>query len=77
MVSIIVYALNFRAFGGFSPLSIFSAPNDLPFAGHPYFGPNTLFHTLHELPERTISRQMIYTSILREVIIRIISAITT
>jgi predicted PhzF superfamily epimerase YddE/YHI9 len=69
--------LNFRVFGGFSPLRIFSAPNDLPFAGHPYLGPNTLFHTLQELPEKTIKRQIMKTSILREAIIRINSAITT
>jgi len=43
--------LNFLALGGFSPLSMRSAPNDLPLAGHPYFGPNTLFQTRHELPE--------------------------
>jgi hypothetical protein len=42
--------LNFLAFGGLSPLKIRSAPKDLPFVGHPYFGPNTLFQTLHELP---------------------------
>jgi hypothetical protein len=54
-----VYALNFLVLGGFSPLSIRSAPNDLPFAGHPYFGPNTLFQTLHELPPETMMRQAI------------------
>jgi hypothetical protein len=42
--------LNFFAFGGFSPLNILSAPNDLPLAGQPYLGPKTLFHTLHDVP---------------------------
>ncbi|HMC85431.1 MAG TPA: hypothetical protein VKI61_07890 [Chitinophagaceae bacterium] len=43
------YDLNLGAFGTFSPVSTRSAPISFPFAGHPYFGPNTLFHTLHEL----------------------------
>jgi hypothetical protein len=59
--------LNFFAFGGFSPLSMRSEPNDLPLAGHPYFGPNTLFHTLHELPEVIIIRQATATKILLDV----------
>ena len=44
------YALNFRAFGTFSPFNILSAPTLLPLAGHPYFGPNALFHKLQEVP---------------------------
>lgn len=39
------YALNFGAFGTFSPLNILSAPTFLPLLGHPYFGPNTLHET--------------------------------
>jgi hypothetical protein len=35
-------ALNFFAFGTFSPLNIRSAPTFLPLPGQPYFGPNTL-----------------------------------
>jgi len=42
--------LNFGALGTFSPLSILSAPTFLPLAGQPYFGPNTLFTKLQELP---------------------------
>jgi hypothetical protein len=44
-----------------------SAPNDLPLAGHPYFGPNTLFHTLQELPPVMIIRQVMATKILLDI----------
>jgi hypothetical protein len=64
-------ALNFFALGGFSPLRILSAPNDLPFAGQPYFGPNTLCQTLQELPEHMMTRQIKNTSILRVADIRV------
>jgi hypothetical protein len=43
------YALNFGAFGTFSPLNILSAPTFLPLEGQPYFGPNILFTKLQEL----------------------------
>src|SRR5450631_2022140 len=42
------YDLNLGAFGTFSPVSTRSAPTSFPLAGHPYLGPNTLFHTLQE-----------------------------
>ena len=52
MISLIArlfrYDLNFDAFGTFSPLKTLSAPTFLPLAGHPYFGPNNLFHMLQE-----------------------------
>jgi hypothetical protein len=44
------YALNFGALGTFSPLRILSATTFLPLEGQPYFGPNTLFTKLQELP---------------------------
>jgi hypothetical protein len=43
-------ALNFGAFGNFSPLNILSAPTFLPLEGHPYFGPNVLLIKPQELP---------------------------
>jgi hypothetical protein len=43
------YDLNLGALGTFSPVSTRSAPTSFPLAGHPYLGPNTLFHTLQEL----------------------------
>ena len=70
-------ALNFLAFGAFSPLSMRSAPNDFPLAGHPYFGPNILFHTLHEVPENTITTQVEINSSFRDVRIIVYSALST
>jgi len=49
--------LNFFVLGGFSPLSIFSAPKALPLAGQPYLGPKTLFQTLQDEPVDTIARK--------------------
>jgi hypothetical protein len=43
------YALNFFAFGTFSPLKTLSAPTFLPSLGQPYFGPNKLRNILQEV----------------------------
>ena len=52
------HALNFFAFlsalmVALSPDNTLSAPVFFPFAGQPYLGPNTLFHTLQELMLQT------------------------
>ena len=47
--SAVHYALNFFAFGTFSPLKILSAPTFLPSLGQPYFGPNKLRNILQEV----------------------------
>src|SRR3954470_16392971 len=51
------YALNFLAFGTFSPLRILSAPTFLPSLGQPYFGPNKLRNMLQEEPVVIINAQ--------------------
>lgn len=60
---------NFLALGGFSPLRIRSAPNALPSAGQPYFGPNTLFTRLQELTGSMTIAQAAARNILRSVAI--------
>jgi hypothetical protein len=57
--------LNFGAFGTFSPLNILSAPTFLPLLGHPYFGPNKLFQSLHELVLKLIAVNSRRNNILR------------
>ena len=63
--------MNFFVFGGFSPLNIRSAPYDLPFVGHPYFGPKTLFQTLQEVPLSIIIAQATATNNLLDADIRV------
>jgi hypothetical protein len=48
------YALNFGAFGTFSPLNILSAPTFLPLEGQPYFGANRL-HEVAVMQNRQIT----------------------
>src|SRR5690606_31809583 len=62
--------LNFFAFGGFSPLSILSAPKALPLAGQPYLGQKTLFQTLQDEPVDIIARKAEANNMFRVVFIR-------
>jgi hypothetical protein len=62
------YALNFFAFGTFSPLKTLSAPTFLPSLGQPYFGPNKLRNILHEEPVVSASVQARMMTIWRDLI---------
>ena len=62
------YALNFLAFGTFSPLRILSAPTFLPLLGQPYFGPNKFRNTLQDEPVVIIKRQAKMSTILRDLV---------
>jgi hypothetical protein len=52
----IIYALNFFAFGTFSPLNNRSAPTFLPLLGQPLLGGKSLFQTLQEESMHSMKR---------------------
>jgi len=55
---LLLYDLNFDAFGTFSPLRIRSAPTFFPSLGQPYFGPKRLCISPQELPDRSMADKM-------------------
>jgi len=59
-------ALNFFAFGTFSPLNILSAPTFLPLLGQPYFGPNILRKRPHEVPVNKTKAQVTMSTMFRD-----------
>jgi hypothetical protein len=62
------YALNFFAFGTFSPLNTLSAPTFFPSLGQPYLGPNKFRNKLQDEPVVSTSRQAKMRMIWRELV---------
>jgi hypothetical protein len=62
------YALNFFAFGAFSPLNTLSAPTFLPSLGQPYFGPNKLRNKLQDEPVVKAKKQAKMSMIWRDLV---------